>query len=274
MALEQQVQTARDDLTKFQQDSGIVTIGTEQLESAEVELSTLTGRLAEARADYAEARSLYEQVRRLESDQLGTIPLPDYNLPGRTAQARLAALNTQLERLYQRYGERNPDYKETFAELQNQQDIIYNSVRDRAEFTRRKVESLATEVESQKKRVVSLQTTKQRFDTLEKNLETNRQAYDLLATRTLQEGLQSRFDAIDVLMLSRAVPAGEPLLSIKRLILIGGSILGLGMGMMAAVLIELLEARLRSRQGLLFASKSVMLAEICVPNTVKGRYYA
>ncbi len=274
LTLEQQVQDARDELTQFQQDSGIVTIGTEQLESAEVELSSLTARLAEARGDYAEARSLFAQVRRMELDQLGTIPLPDYNLPGRTAQARVAALNTQLERLYQRYGERNPDYIEARAELRNQQNIIFNSVRDREEFTRRKVESLAAEVERQKQQVVSLQKTKQRFDTLENNLETNRQAYDLLATRTLQEGLQSRFDAIDVLLLSRAVPAGKPFIPIKILIILGGAVVGLGMGLTTAVLIELLEGRLRSRQGLAFASKSVMLAEIRVPRTVKARYYA
>ncbi len=272
--LEQQVQESREELTAFQQQSGIVTIGVEQAESAEVELASLTSRMAEARADHAEAQSLFDQVRQTPKDKLGTIPLPAYDTPGRTAQARLAAIASQLERLGQRYGENHPDYLESLSELENQQNIIYSTVKGRAEYTGRRVKKLSQEVAGQKSRVVDLQQTRQRFDTLEKNLDTNRQAYDLLAARTLQEGLQSRFDTIDVLLLSRAVPPQEPLLPIDILIILAGAMLGFCMGMSAAVVVELLEARLRSREGLQLASKADVLAEIRVPGMVKGRYYA
>ena len=271
--LEKEVENAREELTEFQQESGLVTIGSQQLESAEVELASLTSRLAEARADYAEATSLLELARNTPRAELGTIPIPDYNVPGRTAQGRLAAINSQMARLLQRYGENHPDYQEGLNELQTQQNIVFTSIKEREEYTRRRVAKLNEEVALQKKRVVALQKTKQRFDVLEKNLETNRNAYDLIAARTLQEGLQSRVDTVDVLLLSQAVPPREPIIPTSAIIILVGLFLGLGLGASTAVLVELLEGRLRSREGLQMAARAPVFAEIRIPKPVKRRYF-
>lgn len=271
--LEKQVENAREELSEYQQQSGIVTIGSQQLESVEVELASLTSRLAEARADYAEAASLFELAKETAPAELGTIPIPDNNIPGRTAQGRLAAVNARLTRILQRYGENHPDYQEGIVDLQAQQKIIFMSIQERTEYARRRVAKLGAEVKIQKRRVVDLQKTKQRFDVLEKNLETNRTAYDFIAARTLQEGLQSRVDTVDVLLLSRAVPPAEPLIPVALIIIIAGLVLGVGLGSSAGILIELLEGRLRSCAGLQQAARAPVFAEIKMPKNIKRSHF-
>ena len=112
--LERQVQKSRDELTDFQAESGLVTIGAQQLEAAEVELGTITSRIADARADYAEARSLLSQAVSASRAELATLPIPNDNNVGKSAQARLGSIRAQMEKVEQRYGENHPDYQEGF----------------------------------------------------------------------------------------------------------------------------------------------------------------
>ena len=142
--LAKQVEKAREELTEFQQESGIVTIGNQQLESAEVELATLTGRLAEARADEAEASSLFELVKVTPRKLLGSVPIAakgttNIASPAIVAQNKMAGIASTLAVLEGRYGTQHPDYIEGFDALITQQNIVYNAVRDRASYTVRRV---------------------------------------------------------------------------------------------------------------------------------------
>ena len=133
-------------------------------------------------------------------------------------------------------------------------------------------QKLAMAVEGQKIKVVALQSVKQRFKVLEKNLETSRHTYDLIAARTLEEGLQSRVASVEVLLLSRALPPSEPLIPLFVVVLLAGAFLGMGLGASVAILIELLEGRLRSLPGLRLATRVPVLAEIRIPAPVKKRF--
>lgn len=259
---EKKVEKAREELAEFQQHSGMVTIGPQQLESAEVELASLTNRLSEARADSAEAQALWDQATRTRRDELITIPLPTHDVAGRAAQGRLATINTQMERLAARYGINHPDYIELVSEREAKLDIVFNSIRERFAYTKRRADELAAEVARQKQIVVGLYDIKQKFDILENTLNTNSQTYDLVAARQLQESLQSRLDMIDVFMLSRAVPAGKPVISRKLIITVIGLFLGFGLGTATALLIELLEGKLRTREHIQFLTRCAVLAEV------------
>ncbi|MGV6802107.1 MAG: Wzz/FepE/Etk N-terminal domain-containing protein [bacterium] len=268
---EQELEAAREEMSEFQQQSGMVTIGTQQLESAEVELSSLTNRLSEARADAAEAQALYDLMNATPRNQLITIPLPANNLPGRAAQSRLASVNAQMEKIAQRYGNNHPDYLELREEQQTNLNIIYNSIRERWVYTKRRAEELAAEVEQQKQVVVGLYETKQKFEILENSLNTNSQAYDLVAARQLQESLQSRLDLIDVFLLSRAVPASKPIIPRNVIIAIVCLIAGFGIGVGIALLVELAEGRVRTRQGLKYITRAPVLAEVSLKSVQRGR---
>ena len=141
-ALAADVKDAKQALSDYRAESGIVGLGEARLEAAEVELSALTSRLGDARADFSEAQSMWRQVQGLTPEDLLNLPLPQENLPGRQAQVRLGAIMIQLNRVIQRYGENYPDYFELSREKENLEASIMESVKNRFEFAKRRLREL------------------------------------------------------------------------------------------------------------------------------------
>ncbi len=262
--LERQVQKSRDELTDFQAESGLVTIGAQQLEAAEVELGTITSRIADARADYAEARSLLSQAVSASRAELATLPIPNDNNVGKSAQARLGSIRVQMEKVEQRYGENHPDYQEGLMQMRSLQTALFQSIRERADYARRRIASLEAAAAIQKARVIALQKTRQTFNVLEQGLANNQQTFDEISRRRLQQSLQSRFDLVDILMLGRAVPPQEPPVPIHVIVIIAGFFLGVCLGISAAILTELVEARIRVKAMLERVAQAPVFAEVTV----------
>ena len=140
--LAEDVSSARRDLAEFRERSGILPIGAQAIEGAELELAALTARLAEARADNSEAQSLYQQVLETRSEDLVHFPVPDDALAARQAQMRLGAVATQLARLSERYGPNYPDYIEAVQEMRRLEATIHAAIRDRAEYAAERLDAL------------------------------------------------------------------------------------------------------------------------------------
>ncbi len=244
-ALAADVKDAKQALSDYRAESGIVGLGEARLEAAEVELSALTSRLGDARADFSEAQSMWRQVQGLTPEDLLNLPLPQENLPGRQAQVRLGAIMIQLNRVIQRYGENYPDYFELSREKENLEASIMESVKNRFEFAKRRLRELEEATEEHKLVVLELQERKQTFDDLEQNVDSRRGTFELINARSLQESLQSRIDVVEVLLLSRAVPANKPTLPAMPILVFVGAIMGLGLGLVIAFIVELMGRKVR-----------------------------
>ena len=267
-SLEEGLEVAQRNLTEFREESGIVGLGAQRLEAAEVELASVTMRLAEARADLSEAQSLLRQAQASGGRELLTLPLPEDAQSGRQAQSRLGGVLVQLQRLGERYGEQYPDYVEAMNEKRALERTIMKAVEDRAEFAQRRVDSLDETMNQQKSVVVELQATKQQYDVLEKRVQANRDTYDLVAARSLQESLQSRVDTVEVLLLARAVPSERPVTPPLAVIVLIGVFAGLAMGAAAAVAIEFAEGRVRSKSVIAHLLRAPVVAELALPAPV------
>lgn len=263
--LETELDQAQEALSTFRESSGIVGIGDERLEGEEVALASITTRLAEAKADLSEARSLQRQAREARSTELLTLPLPHGMLSGLEAQSRLGPILIEMQRLNERYGSKNPDYIEASNAKAVLEATIRQAVEDRAEFAERRVFALQESAERQKAEVVSLQETKQEYDVLQKKVEASRQTYDLVATRSLQESLQSRVDFVDVLLLARAVPPDNAVTPPLAIIVLIGMVAGGALGVSGAVALEILEGRVRTKNALGQALRAPVIAELNSP---------
>lgn len=266
-ALAENVETAQGDLADFRRESGVLPLGPQRVEAAEVELAAITARLAEARADSAEAASLLAQALATPRGQLLSFPLPDDALPGLQAQVRLASVSATLARIAERYGEKYPDYLETLREKQTLESNILQSVRDRADYAARRVAALESQAARLKSDVVSKKNTREAYDLLEKKVVASQNTYDLVTTRSLEEALQSRVDTVDARLLASAAPpanAATPPLAIIVLIGFGA---GLALGAMTAIFVELNEGRIRSIDALRAAFKTSILAEVAALQT-------
>ncbi len=260
-AMEIGLEDAQSELTSFREASGIVALGAQRLEAAEVELAALTARLAEARADKAEALSLLNQVEAAGAGALLTVPIPGEIVYARQAQARLGAVMAQLSRIAERYGPDYPDYIEAENERRALEGNILHAIENRAEYHQRRAAALETAVARQKQEVVELQETKQAYGVLEKKVEASRETYDLVATRSLEESLQSRVDNVSTFLLARAVPATRPSTPPYPIIVLAGIMAGLMTGACAALAVEFLEARVRSPEAASHVLRTPVLAE-------------
>lgn len=262
--LERDLEGAQRELNQFRENAGIVALGERQLEAAEVELEALMSRIAEARADLSESRSLQRQAQSVPSEGLLTLTLPEDVLAGRQAQARLGAVNSQLERLADRFGERYPDYVEVKREKEALEQNILRSINDRADYSARRLAALEDDAALMKQEVVELQKVKETHQILENKVSANRDTYALVANRTLQETLQSRVDNVDVVLLSRAVPPDNALTPPLYVIALIGAALGAALGAAVAVAVEFAEGRIRDAATLRHLLRAPVLAEIAV----------
>jgi uncharacterized protein involved in exopolysaccharide biosynthesis len=245
-ALAENVASAQNELALYREASGILPMGSQKVEASDIELAALTTRLAEARADDAEAQSLLRQAEATPTSGLVNFPLPEDALPGRQAQARLAAVAATLTRIGERYGERYPDYIETANEQAALERNILQSVRDRADYSSNRVAALEKQAAILKATVSGMQKTRETYDLLEDRVSASQDTFNLVTTRSLQESLQARVDTLDVFLLSRATPPANPATPPSWLIALLGAFAGIALGSGVAVFVELMEGRVRT----------------------------
>jgi len=270
-SLAEDVEEAQRDLANFRKDSGILPLGVQQIEATEVELASLSGRLASARADNSEAQSLLRKARSTPSSSLVNFPLPEDSIPGRQAQVRLGAVNAQLARIKERYGENYPDYLETLREKKALEDNILQAMTARADYSRRRVAALSSAVAEMKKEVTDLQGTRQAYDLLKDKVNASQETFNLVATRSLQESLQSRIGSIDVLLLARAVPPVNPSTPPLAVIGIIGFVFGGLLGISVAVFAELYEGKVRNVRSVQQVFRTKIVSEVTAVEKPKRR---
>lgn len=260
--LARDVAAAQDELARFREASGVLPLGSQKIEAAEVEFAALTQRLAEARADDTEAQSLLRQAEATPPAMLANFPLPQDALAALQTQARLAAVIATMGRIEDRYGTKYPDYKEAANERAALEASILQSVKDRAAYASRRLAALEDEARARKAALSGMQQTREAYDVLEDKVATSQETFNLVTTRSLQEAMQSRVDTVDVFLLARATPPAKPATPHPLLITLLGVIAGALLGASTAVAVELLEGRVRSASALRQTFRTGVIAEV------------
>lgn len=270
-ALAENVADAQSDLADFREVSGILPMGTQRVEASEIELAALTARVAQARADAAEAQSMLRKAEATEKSALVNFPLPEDALAGRQAQARLAAVAATLARIAERFGPKYPDYIETANEKATLEDNILAAIRDRADYQVRRVEALEAQAALMKASVTGMQKTRETYDLLEDKVRASQQTFNLVTTRSLEESLQSRVDTIDVFLLARATPPADAATPPFWVIALLGAFAGAAIGAAIAVFVELFEGRVRSADIVKRSFRTSIVCEIGAGRPRAGR---
>lgn len=260
--LARNVAAAQDELSAFREESGVLPLGVQKIEAAEVEFAALTQRLAEARADDTEAQSMLRQAEATPKSGLVNFPLPQDALAALQAQARLAAVIATMARIEERYGTRYPDYIEAANERAALETSILQSIRDRAAYAGNRLAALEAESDGMKSTLTAMQKTRNVYDLLEDRVATSQETFNLVTTRSLQEALQSRVDTVDVMLLARATPPAGPATPHPLIITLLGVIAGAVLGATTAVAVELVEGRVRTLAALRHTFRTGVVAEV------------
>ncbi len=259
------LERAQNELAAFRDKAGLVAFGGGGVDSGEVELAAVMGRLAQARADEAEARSLLQQATATAAGDLVNFPLPDDALAARQTQARLAEVRALHSRIGARYGERSREMTTVSREKADLERDLMQAIRDRASYSATRVRALEASAEQMKAEVAAKQRTRETYNLLQEKVATSRETFNLVASRTLEESLQSRVDAIDAILLARAVPPANATTPPPAVIVFLGLIAGALVGASTAVAVELIEGRTRTIQDIRRIFRTPILVEVVAP---------
>ncbi|MES2664150.1 MAG: chain length determinant protein EpsF [Pseudomonadota bacterium] len=245
------VEAAQKRLSDYQIKNGIVA-SDERLDMENVRLSEIASQLV-----VAEGQRMDSGSRKSESAAIDSLPEILQSDLVQGLKADLARSEARLEQLTGRVGRNHPDYAQVEAEIKSlrakinsESQRIISSIGTSNRVDSARVGELRSAFETQKKRVLQLKAQRDQIAVLQRDVEAAKQSYDLVAQRQAQSNLESQTQQTNVAVLTAAAPPltySSPNFAINLLIaLFIGTLLGLS----AALLLELVDQRVRGIEDL------------------------
>lgn len=247
--LQERLRDAEQNYQKYRQDNGVV--GTNGQPLIEQQISDLSGQISSAEAKVGRLRSELSQIQRVRNDRdYGAVPDTLRSRTFDTLKNRYTAARRVEADLAETLGPKHPDLKLARMDLAEARRLLDQAVADMVQSTTGELErarsagtGLKARREALQKELVKSSEMSARLAELERDVSTNRAAYQtfLLRSRNLNEPPQ--VDRSVPRILSRAVPPLERSgVSPIRVLLIS-LLLGFGLAISVAWLLELIEER-------------------------------
>jgi chain length determinant protein EpsF len=260
--LRESLDQAQKRLSAYQQEHGIIATD-ERLESENQKLIDMQAQLVVTQTQNADASS------KRASD--GGETLPEVMQSGVIQQLRsdIARTEGRLKDLSGRLGRNHPQYQGAESELATlnrklAEEImrVSVSINTAGRISKGKEAEIRANIEIVKKRIMALKKGHGEASLLQQEVANAQRAYDAVSQRASQSNLESQTQQTNASVLSPAVEPLKPsspkvLLNIALSIFLGG-LLGVG----AALLMELTDRRIRSRDDVKQALGLPILAEL------------
>lgn len=251
-ALRQNLEDAQTKMSKFQQANGI-TGGVGGIDIEMSRLHDLSTQLVMLQAQSAEALS------RQQGAQNNGANSPDVasSMVVQNMKVQISQLESKLSELSQRVGPSHPQYQSLKAELDKlksslQQEVrsVSSSVGGTARIYQQREAEVKAALAAQKERVLKLNLFKDELLVLQRDVENAQRAMDAASQRFTQATIEGNANQTDVAVLNPATApqsTASPKIFMNVLLSIFlGTILGLGLALLA----EMLDRRIRSRDDI------------------------
>jgi chain length determinant protein EpsF len=250
--LRDSLEAAQSKLSKYQQEHGIVSVDN-RLDVETQRLNDLSTQLVVAQSQSMEAtsRQSFASGKGGESPDVANSPVVQ-NL-----KISLATAETKLAEVSQRLGRNHPQVESARSEvdrlrraLRENMAVTSASVSNSAGIFAQREAALRAALAEQKAKVLELNRSRDEMNVLNKDVESAQRAFDAASLRSSQTRIEGQSDQSDVAVLNPATapiePAGPKVLLNTVLSLILGSMLGVGLAMLA----EMFDRRVRSASDL------------------------
>jgi uncharacterized protein involved in exopolysaccharide biosynthesis len=187
------------------------------------------------------------------------------------AEGRLAEIGGRYDRNHPQYQSAEAELESIKSKLAAEVNTAKGSIVQSAQIARRQVSEIEQAMERQKARVLELSQQRDKLSVLTRDVESARSAYDAALQRHTHVRLESRLDQTDVAVLNPAIPPLLPTFPKIPLNIVLSVIVGLMFGAGAALLLEMMNRRVRSRDDLAYAAGIPVLAEISRLSTRKDK---
>lgn len=235
---------AQQKLTAYQREKGIV----ESDERLDVE----TRRMSELAAQMVGAQSAaFDATSRTRDGS--NLPEVINNPVVQGYKAQVAQGEGRLADLAKRVGVNHPDYKRAQAEVNTYKaklaaelSTATRGVGATAGAARQRVDDLSRAFEQQKIKMLGLKQQREEASLLARDLDNAQRIYDAALQRYGQSRMEAQSTQTDLAVLNPAVPPTEKSSPKTVLNIVLSAVLGLLLGMAAALLLEMLDRRVRS----------------------------
>jgi len=251
--LRENVQQAQDKLSEYQQKHGLTSIQ----EAYDVE----TSKLRDLSSQYSlmQSASIDANSRRNDATKnMSDSPDVVQNPIVQNLRMNLSTAESKLAEMGQRYSKNHPMYIASEAEvnklrsqLNTEIDRTVVSLSNSASINSQRLGDVKFQLEKQKQRVLELNRSRSDLLILEREVQSAQNALESVNNRFSQTALEGQSNQGDISILETAVPPLEP--SNPSLLLIApfSLVIGALLGCLFALLAEMLDRRIRSKEDIL-----------------------
>ncbi|MFP5390671.1 MAG: chain length determinant protein EpsF [Gammaproteobacteria bacterium] len=273
--LRDNLEAAQSRLSKYQQERGIVSVDN-RLDVESNRLNDLSAQLVAVQAQAIEAASRRSMAGRgAESPDVAASPLVQ-NL-----KVQLANAESKLAEVGGRLGHNHPQYLSTKAEVDKLRSSLAasvsstsTSVGNNAAILQQREAEVRAALAAQKEKVLEMNRSRDELGVLMKDVESAQRAYDAAAQRYSQTKIEGSAEQSEISILNPATPplnpAGPRVVLNTMLSVFMGIVLGLGF----ALLIEMIDRRVRSETDLAEVLQMPVLGVIDWNKPKRPRYSA
>jgi chain length determinant protein EpsF len=270
--LRQDVEGSASKLAEYQREKGIVSLD-ERLETENARLEQLNAQLSQAAAQTADAQTRQRLARDFTARGGAPDALPDVlaNPLISNLKVTLSQQEGKLRELSSRLGTGHPQYQAAVAEvesarqrLRDEMGAVVKGIENNAQIAQRREVEIRAQVAAQKDRVLKLKRERDELSALMREAENAQKAFDVTTQRFTQTTLESQATQTNIAVLN---PATEPLkpsfpkwpLNLALAVFLG-TLLGVGV----ALLLEMLDQRIRSEADVAGTLQLPLLATLPV----------
>ncbi|WP_348699979.1 chain length determinant protein EpsF [Duganella fentianensis] len=263
--LRDNVEVAQSRLSKYQQEHGIVSVDN-RLDVESARLNDLSAQLVAAQTQVAEANSRRNMALGrdgAESPDVNGNPLvQNLKIALSNAEAKFADISQRLDKNHPNYQSAKAEVEKIRSDLQAQMRTSSNSVGNNAAILQQREATIRAALAAQKDKVLELNRTRDEMNVLAKDVESAQRAFDTAMQRLSQTRIEAQSEQSDIAILNVAVPPIEPsgpkVLLNTALAIFVGTVLGIA----TALLVEMLNRRVRSQNDLVEVTGVPVLGSI------------
>lgn len=256
--LRRKLEEAQTRLNEYQRDKGF-TAQDERLDLESSRMNELAAQYTSTQAQAADASSRLQQLNEFLARGASPETIPDVlsNPLIQNLKATLSMTEGRLQQAASQLGSNHPEVRKLEADIAGQKAKLKSEIsqaaqglRNSARIAQKREAELKSALASQKARFLQLNEGRDQMQVLVKDVESAQRAFDAAAQRFQQTNLESQASQTNVSVLTKAIPPIEP--SSPRIVLnlILSIILGTMVGVGVALLVEILNRRVRSYQDL------------------------
>ena len=268
-------------LAAYQQQKGIVSLD-ERLDTENARLEQYNAQLSQATAQTADAQTRQRLARDAAARGVAPDSIPEVlaNPLVQQLKAELSRKEGRLQELASQLGTNHPQYQAALAEVESTRQKLREAMTEvvaglgnNARIAQRREAELRAQVVEQKARVLSLKKERDELSALMREAENAQKAFDVTTQRYTQTTLESQATQTNVAVLSPAVEPIDPSFPKWPLNLALALFLGTMLGVGVALLMEMLDQRVRTEEdvtGMLALPVLATLPHARLPRALKG----